>query len=130
MLLNNMILLTQGQTSETFITTLYENVTIVNPVFLFEFKNVTTKSIVKFFKSYSVDESIARQRYNEFRINTALLFGNEAGQWQYKVYQTNNEISQDTTGLILLENGKMTLKAAVINIKGYNPTTTYKGYAG
>lgn len=125
-----MILLTQGQTNETFINTLWENVTIANPVYLFEFKNVTTKRVVKFFKTALVDESIAPQRYNEFRINTAALFGNDTGQWQYKVYQTNNETNQDTTGLILLENGKMKLQATVINIKGYSPTTTYKGYAG
>ena len=125
-----MILFTQGAISENFIVTLSEKVTILSPFYLFVFKNTTTKAEVKFFKSNADELSSAITRYNEFNINTLTVFGTASGQWQYEVYQAANTSTQVTTGMPLLENGKMVLQAAAITITGHNPTTTYKGYAG
>ena len=124
MLLNNAV-------SENFIVTLTEKVTIINPVFLFVFTNVTTKAQVKFFKLSDEDLSNSPVRYNEFTMATQNIFsGQSAGQWQYEIYQTDNTLSQVTTGLVLLENGKMLLQGTDLIIKGHAPQTTYKGYGG
>lgn len=127
-----MIVLNKNNTTDALIVTLTEKKLLPPCFYLFEFQNVTTQRKITFFKDDSDDQSPFPERYNEFDIATASLFANEsAGQWLYRVYETTTTANTNTTGLNLLESGKMLLNTATgQTIIGYQPTTTYKGYGG
>lgn len=117
-----MVTLTQGATSENIVLTLNEKKTITSPVYIFTATHVTTKEVVTF--TLGTDLSAYKDRFNEFNINTSVRFLNAtAGQWQYVV-------TEQASGTEV-ENGKLLLnKATDFSFSGYEPATTYTGYAG
>jgi len=127
-----MLQLNKGQTNETLILTLAEMQTLTDPYYLFVFTQVTTKQVVSFIKSSHDDESDYPERYNQFSINTSQLFDSmQAGEWQYAVYEQDNDANTVTAGLNVLEYGKMLLlQSDDFSYTTYNLSTTYKAYNG
>lgn len=126
-----MIVYTIGQQSETIVT-LNESTTIANPYYLFIFTNVSTKVQYKIIVNSTSDTSGYPDRVNIYNFNTITLFQNaQAGQYSYDVYEQQSSTNLNPSGLNLVECGKMLLNPAANLIQqGYEPTTTYKGYAG
>ena len=126
-----MLLLNKNNAVDNIIVTLFEKRLLAVAVYLFVFENVTTRSIVTFFKTESEELSATTERFNSFNISTSTLFTGDEGQYQYRIYEAPDSTTTDTTGLNLLECGKMLLqKSAPATVKAYTPTTTYKGYGG
>jgi hypothetical protein len=128
-----MIQLTQGLTSEKIIVTLNENKTLTQPNYLFVFTQVTTGDIVAFVKSEMDDESDYPERYNQFEINTNVLFdARPPGEWRYTVYEQENATNTDPADANgILETGKLMLLASEeFTYTTYNNITTYKAYNG
>ena len=117
-----MVTLTQAATSENIVLTLNEKKTIASPVYVFTAIHVTTKEEVSF--TLGTDLSAHTDRYNEFNINTSVAFLDATtGQWQYVV-------TEQASGAEV-ENGKLLLnKSTDFSFTGYEPETTYSGYAG
>jgi hypothetical protein len=128
---DNMIVYTIGQQAETIVT-LNESTTITNPFYLFIFTNVSTKVEYKIVVNSASDSSEFPERANIYTFNTITLFQNaQAGQYSYEVFEQRSSTNLDPTGLYLVECGKMLLNPAANLIQqGYEPETTYKGYAG
>ena len=126
-----MIVYTIGQQSDTLVT-LNESTTIVNPYYLFVFTNVSTKVVYTQIVNSSSDTSSYPDRINIYTFNTITLFATaQAGQYSYEVYEQQSSSNTNPSGLNLVECGKMLLNPATNLIQqGYEPTTTYKGYAG
>lgn len=126
-----MIVYTIGTQTETIVT-LNESTTIANPFYLFVFTNVSTKVEYKIVVNSASDSSEFPERANIFSFNTITLFQNaQAGQYSYEVYEQVSSVNTNPTGLNLVECGKMLLNPAANLIQqGYEPETTYKGYAG
>lgn len=126
-----MIVYTIGQQSDTLVT-LNESTTIVNPYYLFVFTNVSTKVVYTQIVNSASDTSSYPDRINIYTFNTITLFATaQAGQYSYEVYEQVSSSNINPTGLTLVECGKMLLNPANNLIQqGYEPTTTYKGYAG
>ena len=126
-----MLLLTQGNTSDTLVVTLAEKTTINGANYLFVFENVATRQLVKTVLLHASDASIFQSRYNKWTVNTSSLFGANTGQYLYSVYEQASTSNTDPTGLNLVESGKMeVLKSSAKTITGFSPTTTYSGYGG
>ena len=126
-----MIVLNQSATSESVIVTLDEKRIIVEPYYLFVFTSVTTKEVINWIVNSTDDESPFPSRYNEFLINTSVVFaGHNHGQFNYAVYEQTSDTNTDITGLNEVENGKLELKKSATTKVGYEPTTGYTGYAG
>ena len=117
-----MLILTQGATSENIILTLNEFKTLESPVYTFTAIHVVTKEVISF--DLGTDLSAHTDRYNEFNINTSVVFLDATtGQWQYVV-------TEQASGAEV-ENGKLLLnKSTDFSFTGYEPATTYSGYAG
>ena len=111
-------------TAERILLTLTELVTVVEPIYVFEFTHVLTKDVVSFTKTVDDDFSNYQNRYNEFEINPSVLFnGYQVGEWHYKA-------SEQQTGNVL-EYGKLLLERANdFGFTTYNNTTTFKTYNG
>jgi hypothetical protein len=126
-----MIVYTIGQQSDTLVT-LNESTTIVNAYYLFVFTNVATKVEYKKVVNSTSDTSAYPDRINVYNYNTITLFATaQAGQYSYEVYEQSSSTNTNPSGLNLVECGKMLLNPATNLIQqGYEPTTTYKGYAG
>lgn len=126
-----MLVYTKNIQSDTLVT-LSESTTIVNPYYLFIFTNVSTKDVYTQIVNSTSDTSSYPERINIYTFNTISLFANaQAGQYSYEIYEQTSSINTNPTGLNLIECGKMLLNPAVDLIKqGYEPQTTYKGYAG
>jgi hypothetical protein len=126
-----MIVYTIGQQSDTLVT-LNESTTLVNAYYLFVFTNVSTKVVYKQIVNSTSDTSSYPDRINIYSFNTITLFASaQAGQYSYEVYEQASSTNTNPTGLNLVECGKMLLNPATNLIQqGYEPTTTYKGYAG
>ena len=126
-----MIVYTIGQQSDTLVT-LNESTTIVNPYYLFIFTNVSTKVVYNQIVNSTSDTSSYPDRINIYTFNTITLFTTaQAGQYSYEVYEQQSSTNTNPSGLNLVECGKMLLNPANNLIQqGYEPTTTYKGYAG
>lgn len=126
-----MLLYTIGEQNDTLVT-LTELTTLTNPYYLFVFTNVTTKEQLYINVNSASDSSAYPERINVFSFNTITLFQNsKAGQYSYEVYEQLSSTNTNPAGLNLVECGKMKLLPAANLIKeGYEPTTTYKGYAG
>jgi hypothetical protein len=126
-----MIVYTIGQQSDTLVT-LNESTTIVNAYYLFVFTNVSTKVVYKKIVNSTSDTSSYPDRINIYSFNTITLFASaQAGQYSYEVYEQASSSNTNPSGLNLVECGKMLLNPATNLIQqGYEPTTTYKGYAG
>jgi hypothetical protein len=126
-----MIVYTKGQQSDTLVT-LSESTTIVNPYYLFIFTNVSTKVVYTQIVNSTSDTSSYPERINIYTFNTISLFATaQAGQYSYEVYEQASSSNTNPSGLALVECGKMLLNPATNLIQqGYEPQTTYKGYAG
>lgn len=125
-----MLVYTIGNQSDTLVT-LSESTTIVNPYYLFVFTNITTKDTIKTVVNSASDISEYPDRINIFSISISLFSSAKAGQWYYEVYEQDSAVNVDPTGLNMVECGKMLLlPSSQLNKQGYDPTTTYKGYAG
>lgn len=76
------------------------------PFFIFKFTHVLTKDIVSFVAGPDISQY--KYRYNEFVINTSVLFaGKKQGEWHYIIYQSDTDdltVQNDP-----LEYGKMLL---------------------
>jgi hypothetical protein len=72
------------------------------------------------------------ERYNLYSIDVSTLFATaQAGQYSYEVYEQASSTNTNITGLNLVECGKMKLLPSTsLTQQGYEPQTTYKGYAG
>ena len=108
-----MIHLNNSTTSE-FAVTLYEKTTLTNPVYLFHFKNDTSKSDYYCIIS---DISTHKKRFNLFTftegvndaLNGSLILG-KSGYYEYYIYEQTSSTNLDpanSTGLV--EQGKMRL---------------------
>jgi hypothetical protein len=127
-----MIILSKNSTSDIVIVTLEESRTLNNPYYLFVFKSTTPEFTVTKIVNSADDASNFKNRFNSFTFNTSTIFATaESGQYQYYVYEQASSTNTNTTGLNLVECGKMFLKQTAADIfTGYQPTTTYKGYNG
>ena len=126
-----MIYLNTANNSEKIIVTLTELTTIDPVYYLFVFTHVLTKQVVAYLPS--PDESAYPERYNEFDIDTSVVFEDKPnGEWHYVAYQQDNDINTDpdlTDGEV--ENGKMMLTTgADLEFTQYDAPTTYKSYNG
>ena len=126
-----MLLYTINSQSDTLVT-LTESTTLTSPYYLFVFTNVSTKVQYKINVNSTSDNSDYPDRINVFSFNTITLFASaQAGQFSYEVYEQASSTNLDSSGLNLVECGKMLLQPENSLIKqGYAPTTNYKGYAG
>ncbi len=127
-----MIILSKNSTSDIVIVTLEESRTLNNPYYLFVFKSTTPEYTVTKIVNSADDASNFKNRFNSFTFNSSTIFAAaESGQYQYYVYEQASSTNTNTTGLNLVECGKMVLKQTASDIfTGYQPTTTYKGYNG
>lgn len=114
------------------IVTLTELQTLNEPFFLFRFVHVITKNVVSIIKSSEDDESNYPERYNQFDIDTAVLFQDQPrGEWHYWAYEQSSDTNTDTEQANLLENGKMYLYPPEgFEFDKYDQPVTYKAYNG
>jgi hypothetical protein len=132
-ILTGMLELHFGESSEKVIVTLNELITLTDPYYLFVFTHVVTKDVVSAIRSTAQDESLYPERYNQFDIDTDVVFLDmQPGEWHYKIYEqaddTNTDVD-DTTSLV--EYGKMILYPEMAYAPAkYNESTTYKVYNG
>lgn len=126
-----MLVYTKNSQTDTLVT-LSESTTLVNPYYLFIFTNVSTKDVYTQIVNSSSDTSTYPERINIYTYNVVTLFANAlAGQYSYEVYEQASSSNTNPNGLLLVECGKMLLNPANNLIQnGYEPQTTYKGYAG
>lgn len=125
-----MLVYTIGDQADTLVT-LNESKTLENPYYLFIFTNVTTKDKIKTIVNSASDTSAYPERINIFPISVSIFANAKTGQWSYDVYEQESSTNLDPSGLNLVECGKMLLlPSSTLNKQGYEPTTTYKGYAG
>jgi hypothetical protein len=128
-----MLELNTGQSGEKIIVTLTELQTLDEPYYLFRFVHVVTKQVVSFIKGQIDDESDYPSRYNQFDIDTAVIFLNKpVGEWHYEVYEQPGAVNTDPVlATTLLEKGKMLLYAATpFEFETYNEPVTFKTYNG
>ena len=126
-----MIRLSKSSTSDKIVVTLEEARTIVNPYYLFVFTNESTREKFKVILNSLDDESPYKERYNKWTINTSTLLGGlPKGKYIYNIYEQVSSTNLDTTGLNLLENGKMLLIGEAIQFIENNVETEYKEYGG
>lgn len=118
-----MLIYTLGDTTEQDLyLTLFENQTTSEPVYVFSFVNVLTKTEVSFIKYTTDDKSFWPERYNLFRIKPGELF-TEPGEWHYKVIE-----QQSNT---VLEQGMMIISSnTTFTFTKYNADNRYKAYRG
>ena len=128
-----MIELNQGTTSEIIIVTLTEAVTLLEPYYLFVFTHVTTKNIITFIKSIDDDESDYPERFNQFTIDTSVVFNSQPpGEWHYTIYEQESNSNTDPVGAAgILEYGKMyLLRTTPFEFSIYDKPVTFKTYNG
>lgn len=116
--------------SDKIVVTLTELQTLVAPNYLFVFEHVTTKDVVAFVAP--ADESGYPYRFNQFSINTSIVFHNSPdGYWIYTAYEQTSSTSLDPAGLHALEYGKMILYGETeFAYSTYDQPTSYKAYNG
>ena len=124
-----MLLFTLENNADRVVVTLTEKVTLNEPYFLFTFTHIETRQTVEFIRASDADESASPERYNQYTIDTAALFeGKPDGEWIYKVYEQESEISEAGS---LLEQGKMQLvKDRDTVFTAYESATSFKAYNG
>lgn len=127
-----MLLLTLGQTAEVMTVTLNEKRTLDDGYYLFVFTHYTTKQVVTKIYAFAEDDSAYPDRFNQFEINTAIVFLNKpVGMWQYNIYEQESSSNTDPEGLTEVESGIMELRPIVqFTFEEYDGTTTYKVYGG
>jgi len=120
-----MLVITKSSTSsiQKIILTLDESKTVNGSDYIITFTNVSTKQTVSITFIPADDISDSPSRYNEFNINGNAFADVPHGQYNYEVLEVDTDI--------IIENGKMNLLPETNNIiKGYEATTTIRGYAG
>jgi hypothetical protein len=121
-----MIQLTKGQTQYIYLT-LTEKQTLVNPNYLFVFKNRSTNLEVKFVILNGADLSLFKDRYNKFSLVVNTYFGTQQrGQYIYSVYEQTSTNNTNPAGLNLIESGIMNLNDPDNIYTKYQPSGTYK----
>lgn len=127
-----MIQLVKGQ-SKDVIVTLTELTTLVDGYYLFVFTHETTKAVINVIKAFNSDLSLFKYRYNKFTFASALFTNASIGKYTYSVYEQISSTNTNTTGLNLIESGKMDLNEASqpVNVfDEYSAPTTFSTYAG
>ena len=130
-----MILINKNSSNEVVLT-LSEKTTIVEPTYLFEFTNDSTKETKVFI---SADYSNNKERFNVFNIIETLievpLTGRvrlTIGNWKYKIYEQvspSNLIVANADRLV--ENGRVEVKGTETNINEFTgEQITYKEFNG
>ena len=119
-----MIRLNKASVNDLITVTLEETKVLNNSTYRFTFTNTTTKKSLNFDVLAINDLSNYKQRYNQFAINTSVVFANfESGQYQYSVLEVESSK--------VLEIGQMQLMGeSIVSVGGYSPTINYKGYNG
>ena len=117
--------------NKNVVITLTEFTTLVDAYYLFVFMHVTTKDIVNFILPMSADLSTHQWRYNEFLFDASHFNDAEVGKYQYHIYEQASSSNTNTTGLTLVETGKMDLNnAAAFEFTQYSTATNYTQYGG
>lgn len=98
------MILINKSSSNTVVLTLAEKTTITDAYYLFVFTS-DEKNTVK--KIIPTDISPNKIRYNEFTIVEPTDISLTAGTWKYEIYEQDNDTNTDTTGLNLVENGRV-----------------------
>jgi ABC-type molybdate transport system substrate-binding protein len=125
-----MIQLVKG-INKNVVLTLSEFTTLTNAYYLFVFEHVTTKQLIKFILPMSADLSTHQFRYNEFLIAASNFTSAPVGKYHYHIYQQASSSNTNTTGLTLVEQGKMDLNnAAAFEFTQYDTATNYTQYGG
>lgn len=118
-----MLYINPNNAANAIVATLTELATVAEPIFVFEFENITTKQKVNLEFASSADLSEYKSRYNEFIVNGAAFVNVAEGQYLYRV--TEKQTSK------LLENGRCIVSDGVnFDYTKYTTTTNYKAYAG
>ena len=130
------MLLTKATNNTNVALTLVEKTTIVNPYYLFEFRNDITN--VKYYQIFT-DVSTAgaqRNRSNLFNIEVInsgsgankIILGN-TGLYHYAIYEQSSSSNLVPTGLTIVERGQMRLidSEASIYVQ-YETDVTYVAY--
>ncbi len=122
-----MLVITKGMQSDIMVT-LQDSITLLNPYYLFVFTNISTKEELKVIVNSADDKSNFPNRINVFEIDIDLFDDLQTGQYIYEVYEQLSSTNLITTGLNLVENGKMILKAVgetTNYLTGYSPQTQF-----
>lgn len=120
-----MLHLTQGNTADTIIVTLQEKQTLTEDVYYhFVYTHSVTKQQITDTIAATSDNSTYPSRYNEFTINTSILFANApVGEWHYKVYEQEGVSGEPGA---LLEQGKLFLqRSTAFSFTKPTEATTY-----
>ena len=127
-----MILLTEGQTAEDIVVTLNEKRTLTSGYYLFVFTHILTKNVVNKIYNFLDDSSAYQDRFNEFEINTSVVFsGQNIGQYTYQVYEQASSSNTNITGLTEVERGIMDLRpSSEFSFTEYELPTNFKAYYG
>lgn len=128
---NKMIQLVKGQNKDVIVT-LTEKTTISQGYYIFEFIHETTKEVLTIVKSFTLDLSNFKYRYNKFTFASSLYANSTIGKYVYTIYESTINTT-NTTGLNAIEFGKMDLNASstytdVFN--EYSTSTSFKTYGG
>lgn len=122
-----------ANTTQNFVVTLTERVSINNPYFLFVFEHVTTKQVFKFVLNSANDLSAYPDRFNQFQINVPTLMSSAPeGDYRYSVYEQASSSNTDValTGA-LLEVGQMKMNVLPDRTyTKYNQSQSFKVYNG
>lgn len=130
-ILTYMLELHSGQSGEKIIVTLKELSTLDDPNYLFVFEHVETKTVVAVVMG--ADESLFTDRYNQFDINTAVLFADKPnGEWHYTAYEQASGSNIDPSlAFAPVEYGKMLLYSETeFEMQVYDQPVTFKSYGG
>ncbi len=122
-----MLVITKGVQSDIMVT-LQDSITLLNPYYLFVFTNISTKEELKVIVNSADDKSNFPNRINTFEIDIDLFDDLQTGQYIYEVYEQLSSTNLITTGLNLVENGRMILKAVgetTNYLTGYSPQTQF-----
>lgn len=122
-----MLVITKGVQSDIMVT-LQDSITLLNPYYLFVFTNISTKEELKVIVNSADDKSNFPNRINVFEIDIDLFDDLQTGQYIYEVYEQLSSTNLITTGLNLVENGRMILKAVgetTNYLTGYSPQTQF-----
>lgn len=122
-----MLVITKGLQSDIMVT-LQDSITLLNPYYLFVFTNISTKEELKVIVNSADDKSNFPNRINVFEIDNDLFEDLQTGQYIYEVYEQLSSTNVITTGLNLVENGRMILKAVgetTNYLTGYSPQTQF-----
>ena len=100
--------------------TLSEKTTITNAYYLFELINDQTKEVLKVVLT---DVSGNKERINLFNLAFTLT---KKGFYKYNVYEQASAVNTNTTGLKIVDNGKLLAYENETDLQAYEPTIATK----